>query len=94
MTGNARSADFLFTNREELEGRPLVKMHSAVIKSRDGLDLVIYYSLPLDSDTQGVTISLTIQYRWCFSRTVDPVAAGLSGAMIPGTSGWPTVATL
>lgn len=43
------SADFLFTNRQELEGLPLVKMHSETIQSRDGLDLVIYYSLPLDS---------------------------------------------
>jgi dipeptidyl aminopeptidase/acylaminoacyl peptidase len=47
-----RSASFLFTNRQELEGQPLVKMHPAVIKSRDGLDLVLYYSLPLDSATQ------------------------------------------
>ena len=28
-------------------------MHSAVIQSRDGLDLVVYYSLPLDSDSDG-----------------------------------------
>ena len=46
-------AKFLFTNRKDLEGQPLVKMHSAVIKSRDGLDLLTYYSLPLDSDTRG-----------------------------------------
>jgi dipeptidyl aminopeptidase/acylaminoacyl peptidase len=52
----SRTADFLFTNRRELEGQPLVKMHSAVIKSRDDLDLVIYYSLPLDSDTPGDNI--------------------------------------
>ncbi|MFN2141596.1 MAG: alpha/beta hydrolase family protein, partial [Candidatus Promineifilaceae bacterium] len=32
---------------------PLVKMHSAVIKARDGLDLVLYYSLPLDSTAEG-----------------------------------------
>jgi len=43
-----RVAVFLFTNRKELDGQPLVKMHSEVIKSRDGLDLVVYYSLPLD----------------------------------------------
>jgi dipeptidyl aminopeptidase/acylaminoacyl peptidase len=46
-------ADFLFTNRKDLEGQPLVKMHSEVIKSRDGLDLVVYYSLPLDSADLG-----------------------------------------
>jgi dipeptidyl aminopeptidase/acylaminoacyl peptidase len=48
-----QAADFLFTNRKDLEGQPLVKMHSATIKSRDCLGLVVYYSLPLDSDTQG-----------------------------------------
>jgi len=49
-----RVARFLFTNRQALENRPLVKMHSAVIKSRDGLDLVVYYTLPLDSDANGM----------------------------------------
>ena len=46
----------LFTNREGLENQPLVKMHSAVIKSRDGLNLVVYYSLPSDSAGQDNTI--------------------------------------
>jgi dipeptidyl aminopeptidase/acylaminoacyl peptidase len=48
-----RAIEFLFADRQDLEGQPLVKMRSDVIKSRDGLDLVIYYSLPLDSDAQG-----------------------------------------
>jgi dipeptidyl aminopeptidase/acylaminoacyl peptidase len=48
-----REARFLFTNRQALEGQPLVKMHSTVIKSRDGLDLVTYYSLPAGSDSNG-----------------------------------------
>jgi dipeptidyl aminopeptidase/acylaminoacyl peptidase len=48
-----RAVRFLFTNRQALENQPLVKMHSAVIRSRDGLDLVVYYSLPLDSDSDG-----------------------------------------
>lgn len=43
-------AHFLFTNRQALEKLPLVKMHSTVIKSRDGLNLVLYYSLPPGSD--------------------------------------------
>ena len=43
-------AEFLFSNREALEGLPLAKVHPAIIKSRDGLDLVSYYMLPLDSD--------------------------------------------
>jgi dipeptidyl aminopeptidase/acylaminoacyl peptidase len=49
----ARQASFLFTNRQELEGQPLVKMLPAVFKSRDGLDLVAYYSLPSGSDSNG-----------------------------------------
>ena len=41
-----QEARFLFTQREALEGQPLVRMRPVVIKSRDGLDLVSYYSLP------------------------------------------------
>ncbi|MBN2092812.1 S9 family peptidase [candidate division KSB1 bacterium] len=41
-----KKATFLFTNRKSLEGLPLVKMHPVVIKSRDGMDLVSYLSLP------------------------------------------------
>ena len=40
-----RRADFLFTNRKALEGLPLAKMHPTVIKSRDGLEMVCYYTL-------------------------------------------------
>ncbi|MHB8120215.1 MAG: S9 family peptidase [Methanothrix sp.] len=46
-------ASFLFTDREKLAGLPLAKMIPAVIKSRDGLDLVCYYTLPLQSDENG-----------------------------------------
>ncbi len=45
-----KKATFLFTNRKALEGQPLVKMHPVVIKSRDGMDLVSYLSLPKASD--------------------------------------------
>lgn len=45
-----RAATFLFTNRKNLEGLPLARMRSFVIKSRDGLDLVGYYTLPRGSD--------------------------------------------
>ena len=44
---DARQAEFLLKNRPELEGLPLAKMHSVVIKSRDRLDMVCYYTLPL-----------------------------------------------
>ena len=49
----AKKAKFLFTNREALEGLPLAKMHPVVIKSRDGLDLVSYLTLPLASDPES-----------------------------------------
>jgi dipeptidyl aminopeptidase/acylaminoacyl peptidase len=51
-----RQATFLFSNRKELEGVPLANMHSFVMKARDGLELVGYYSLPLGSDskTRGI----------------------------------------
>jgi dipeptidyl aminopeptidase/acylaminoacyl peptidase len=51
-----REMVFLFNNRDDLEDYPLVKMHDRVIKSRDGLNLVSYLSLPpgSDPDNDGV----------------------------------------
>ncbi len=49
----AQEAQFLFTNQEVLEGLPLAKMQPVVIKSRDGLNLVSYYTLPVGSDSDG-----------------------------------------
>lgn len=46
-----KKADFLFTNRKSLEGLPLQKMQTPVIKSRDGLDLVSYLTLPWGVET-------------------------------------------
>jgi dipeptidyl aminopeptidase/acylaminoacyl peptidase len=48
-----RSATFLFSARPALDGLPLARMHPKVIKSRDGLDLVSYLSLPVASDPKG-----------------------------------------
>ena len=48
-----RKAKFLFTSNRELEKLPLVKMHPQVIKSRDGLNLVSYLTLPKWSDPDG-----------------------------------------
>ncbi|MEA3282784.1 MAG: S9 family peptidase [Euryarchaeota archaeon] len=48
-----KSAEFLFTQHKELEGLALAKMHPAVIESRDGLDLVSYYTLPIGSDSDS-----------------------------------------
>jgi dipeptidyl aminopeptidase/acylaminoacyl peptidase len=49
----AKKAHFLFTNRKELESTPLAKMHPLEIKSRDGLTLVSYLTLPLGTDSDG-----------------------------------------
>jgi dipeptidyl aminopeptidase/acylaminoacyl peptidase len=48
-----RKIEFLFNNRDDLAEYPLVKMHTPVIKSRDGLNLVSYLSLPPGSDSDG-----------------------------------------
>lgn len=48
----AKNANFLFTNRKVLEGLTFAKMHPVIIKSRDGLDLVSYLTLPVESDNR------------------------------------------
>ncbi|MCH7787309.1 MAG: S9 family peptidase [Chloroflexi bacterium] len=48
-----RYAKFLFTNRKDIEGLPLSKLHPVVIKARDGLNLVSYLTLPVWSDGNG-----------------------------------------
>ncbi len=48
-----KEATRLFSNRKELEGLPLAPMHAVTIKSRDGLDLVSYLTLPRESDPDG-----------------------------------------
>ena len=51
----AKEADYLFSNRKALEGLKLAKMHPRVLKSRDGLDLISYLTLPegTDADADG-----------------------------------------
>jgi len=49
----AKKAKFLFTNRDELESVKLAPMQPKVIKSRDGLKLVCYLTLPLDASKNG-----------------------------------------
>lgn len=48
-----KSAEFMFSHRPALEGLELANMHSVAIKSRDGLDLVSYLTLPPASDPLG-----------------------------------------
>ena len=47
------TATLLSTANKELERVQLAKMHPVIIKSRDGLDLVSYYTLPVGSDPNG-----------------------------------------
>ena len=49
---DANSGEFseLFVTNPALNEQPLTKMHGVVIPSRDGLDLVSYLTLPLESD--------------------------------------------
>ena len=49
----AREASFLFHRVPALEGHPLTRMHPRIIRSRDGLDMVSYLSLPPWSDPDG-----------------------------------------
>ncbi len=53
---DTKKTTFLFTNRPNLEGLPLQKMHARVIDSRDGMKLVSYLTLPpgTDPDRDGV----------------------------------------
>jgi dipeptidyl aminopeptidase/acylaminoacyl peptidase len=47
---DTKEPKFLFSNRKDLEGQPLQKMHPVVIDARDGLKLVSYLTLPPGSD--------------------------------------------
>jgi dipeptidyl aminopeptidase/acylaminoacyl peptidase len=44
------SVTMLWANKPALANEPLVKMHPVTIKSRDGLELVSYLTLPLEAD--------------------------------------------
>ena len=57
--GEEKKAEFLFSSQPELEELPLVKMHSVVIKTDDGLNLVSYLSLPPGSNPDGTTNTST-----------------------------------
>jgi len=50
-----KKAQFMFTNRKDLEGVKLSKIHPVEIKSRDGFNLISYLTLPnwTDSDNDA-----------------------------------------
>jgi dipeptidyl aminopeptidase/acylaminoacyl peptidase len=45
----SKEAQYLFTNKEKLQNYTLSNMHPVIIKSRDGLNLVSYLSVPVDN---------------------------------------------
>lgn len=49
----AKHATYLFGNRAGLENKTLAKMHSLTLKSRDGMDLISYLTLPVETDADG-----------------------------------------
>ncbi|WAS89912.1 S9 family peptidase [Nannocystis punicea] len=50
---NDRRAKLLFTADAELAAHQLAKMRPVVIRARDGLELVSYYTLPVGADPDG-----------------------------------------
>ena len=53
---NAKTATLLFSANKAQENLPLSRMNFTVIKSRDGLNLISYYTLPVwaDKDEDGI----------------------------------------
>ena len=49
----AKTLTKLYTSRPELEGAPLAAMHPVEIRTRDGLSMVSYLTLPPGSDPDG-----------------------------------------
>lgn len=49
----AKTLTKLYTTRPELEGAPLAAMHPVEIRTRDGLNMVSYLTLPVGSDPDG-----------------------------------------
>ncbi len=46
----SQKARLLFKQRDDLDGLPLVKVHSATVTARDGLRFPVYYSVPAGAD--------------------------------------------
>ena len=45
-TRETGEAEYLFSDRPDLEPADLARMRTATVKSRDGLDMVVYYTMP------------------------------------------------
>ncbi len=92
----------LFDQRPELTGAPLRPMKPVEIKTRDGLSLVGYLTLPAGPDRAGargaaagawrLPIGRRARCRWCWMFTAAPGLATAT-ASTASTNGWPTAAT-
>jgi dipeptidyl aminopeptidase/acylaminoacyl peptidase len=51
-----KKATFLFVHRTGLEGRKLARMRPVVIKSRDGMELVSYLTLPASEEGRDIPV--------------------------------------
>ena len=60
----AKSLRSLGSARPKLEGAPLASMRPAIIRSRDGLDLVSYLTRPLDAQAPGPLVLLVHGGPW------------------------------
>ncbi len=56
----AQQATFLFSNRKELEGKPLASMKPVIITARDGLELVSYLTVPVGSENSGKPLPMIL----------------------------------
>lgn len=54
----AKKADFLFTHQPEMEKYKLAQMKPVVIKSRDGLEMVCYLTLPVGVEAKNLPMIL------------------------------------
>ena len=56
----SRKAEFLFTDRPELEKQPLAAMQPLTIQARDGLELVCYLSTPPGAEAKSLPLVLNV----------------------------------
>ena len=77
----------LFTARPELKPYRLAPMHAVEGKSRDGLALVSYLTLPAESKAIG----RRSRCRWYWS-SMAVRGCGISSAIAAIINGWPTAA--
>ncbi len=86
---NARAAQSLFSANSHQEHLPLSRMNYTTIKSRDGLDLVSYYTLPVGPIKTWMAY-LKSRFLWFFSSTAAR-GTGTCGDLMRHISFCPTV---